>query len=97
MIIEVAGNPDESCISISKVSDYDMEILEPLLLDIKSHCGYYPTGKFKKMGKPSARELYHNYVGWDVFESLVPKPISGFSSIIKVSLFKDEPYKMEML
>ena len=98
MIVTVAGNPDEACISIEKVSDVDMEVLEPLLEDIKNHRGFYPTGRLPiiKAGI-SARDLYHDHIGWDVFESIVPRPVSGFNTIISVQLFKDTPLKMDML
>ena len=97
MIIVVAGEPGEDCISIATVSDTDMEVLEPMLVDIKNHRGYYPTGKAIKKGRPTARDLYHNYQGWDVFESIIPRPLSGFSTILSVSLYKEEPLRMQML
>ena len=46
MIVQVAGEEGEECISINTVSDTDMEVLEPMLMDIREHRGYYPTGKY---------------------------------------------------
>lgn len=97
MIVRVLAEPGEESITVSSVSDTDMEILEPMLLDIRNHRGFYPIGKGRRPGEPSAKELYHNYVGWDVFESLRPNPVSGFSTIISVSVYREEPMKMEML
>ena len=98
MIVTVAGEPDESCISIEKVSEVDIEVLQPLLDDIRNHRGFYPTGRkwIAKAGL-SAKDLYHNHVGWDVWESIIPRPVSGFSTILSVHLFDSEPWKMDML
>ena len=97
MIVQVAGEEGEECISINTVSDTDMEVLEPMLMDIREHRGYYPTGKYRKPGEPTARDLYHHHVAWDVWESIIPRPISGFSTIISVKLYKEKPLKMNML
>ncbi len=97
IIVTVACEAGEENMSIASVSDTDMEVLEPMLVDIKNHRGYYPVGKCRKLGEPTARDLYHNYVGWDVFESIRPNPISGFSTILSVSIYKEQPLKMEML
>lgn len=97
MIIEVACNSGEESISINSVSDLDISVLEPMLLDIKSHCGYYPTGSYIRQGQPTARDLYRSYQAWDIFESLIPKPKSGFSTILSVKLFREKPMKMDML
>ena len=97
MIVEVLAEPGESNIAITDVSDTDMEVLEPMLLDIQQHRGYYPTGGMCKRGQPTARDLYRKHQGWDVFESIVPRPPSGVNRIISVRLFRQEPLKMEML
>jgi hypothetical protein len=97
MIVVVAGQPGEECVSIASVSDTDMEVLEPMLIDIKNHRGYYPVGRARRPDKPTARDLYHNYQGWDVFESIRPQPLSGFTTILSVSLYREEPLRMQML
>lgn len=97
LIVVVAGEPGEDAVSVVRVSDMDMVVLEPMLLDIKAHQGYYPTGKYVRVGQPTPRDLYHHHLGWDVFESILPKPISGFSNILSVSVFREEPMKMDMI
>ena len=97
MIVAVAGEPGEDCVSVVKVSDTDMIVLEPMLLDIKAHQGYYPTGKYVRADRPSARELYRKHQGWDVFEYIILRPLSGFSNILSVSLFREDPMRMDMI
>jgi hypothetical protein len=97
MIIEVACNLGEESISINNVSDLDISVLEPMLIDIKNHRGYYPTGSYIRPGQPTARDLYRSYQAWDIFESLIPKPRSGFSTILSIKLFKEKPLEMDML
>lgn len=97
MIVKVAGEPTESLISINTVSDTDMEVLEPLLMDIREHQGYYPKGKYQRPGNPTARDLYRKHEAWDIFESILPKPPSGFPAVISVELYSQVPLKMEML
>jgi hypothetical protein len=97
MIVQVDANPGEQDVSIAKVSGTDMEVLDPMLQDIKSKKGYYPTRNRVKPGNPSARDLYHEYIGWDVFESIVPRPVSGFTTILSVKVFSDSPFELDML
>ena len=97
MIIQVACNSGEESISINNVSDLDISVLEPMLIDIKNHRGYYPTGSYIRPGHPTARDLYRSYQAWDIFESLIPKPRSGFSTILSIKLFKEKPLEMDML
>lgn len=97
LMIKVATKKGEESISINEVGDTDMEVLEPLFIDIKSHNGYYPTGEYCRPGQPTARELYRKHQAWDIFESLVPQPPSGFACILSVQVFKEKPLEMQML
>lgn len=94
MIIQVAGEDDENCISISKVSDADMEVMYPILEEIKRNKGYFTKGSYVRPGEPSGRDLYRNFIGWDVFSSHLPDPPSGFSRVLEVKLFRDNPWTM---
>lgn len=97
MIIRVDAEEGEENYSIQQLSDYDMEILEPMLLCIQSHRGHYPKNRPKKPYEPTARELYHDFIGWDIFESLLPNPKSGFSTILTIKVYRENPYTLEML
>lgn len=97
IIISVDANKGEQDTTISRVSATDMMVLDPILRDIQSKKGYFPTTSRCSPGQPSARDLYHDYVGWDVFISILPKPISGFTTILKVLVFPDNPLVMDML
>lgn len=98
LVIRVIGLKEDSrnSVSINKVSDSDMEILQPLLEDIKDHKGYFPCGIFVKKGEPTARDLYRVHSGWDVFDSLLPRPESGFALVDSVEFFNKPPYVMKM-
>lgn len=98
IIIQVDANDGEEAMSINKVSDLDLEVLSEMLLDIQSHRGYYLKNRpRRKPYEPTARELYRKHEGWDVFESLIPEPISGFTTILCVRIFREEPIRMDML
>ena len=97
MIVQVAGEEGEECISINTVSDTDMQVLDLILMYIRGHRGYQRTGRYRRPGEPTARDLYHHHVAWDVWESIIPRPLSGFSTIISVRLYKEKPLKMNML
>ena len=97
LIISVFGEEDEGLISVNEVSETDLEVIQPLLEDLRFHQGYYPTGTFIRPDRPTARDLYRHHSGWDVFNSLIPHPKSGIYTILNVKLFPSEPLKMEML
>lgn len=98
VIIQVDSINGEEGISINKLSDLDLQILEPMILDIQSHRGHYLKGRpRRKSYEPTARELYRHHAGWDIFESILPSPKSGFTTVYHIHIFKDEPLKIEML
>lgn len=94
MIIQVAGEDGENCVSISKVSDADMEVMYPILEEIKRNKGYFTRGSYVKPGKPSGRDLYRSFAGWDVLSSHLPDPPSGFFAVLEIKLFRDNPWEM---
>lgn len=98
IIIQVDAEEGEENMSINKVSDLDLEIMGSMLFDIQSHRGHYLKNRpRRKSYEPTARELYRKFEGWDIFESLLPRPKSGFSTILCIRIFKEEPIMMEML
>lgn len=97
MVVKVLGSEGEENMSIAQVSDYDMEVLNPMLLDIRSRNGYYPSGKYLRPGNPTPRDLYRKYPGWEIFQSIIPHPLSGFSHITEIELYEGEPLKMTMI
>lgn len=97
IIIKVLGVEGEENMSMEKVSDLDMEVINPMLLKIRENNGYYPRGKFETPGKPTAKDLYRQFAGWDIVESILPRPKSGFSHIISVEVFREEPIKLNMI
>jgi hypothetical protein len=97
VIIKVSCLKGEEGISVVSLSDLDMELIEPVLLDIKSRRGYFPTGKFVQSGCPTPKDLYGHYSGWDILSTALPKPLSGFPQISEVKVYKDEPMVLDML
>jgi len=97
ILVKVLCLEGEESLTINTVNDLDMESLNPLLLDIKQRGGYFPTGKFYQAGMPSPVQLYSHFLGWDIFRSILPQPVSGINKIIRVELFNGEPpMRLEM-
>lgn len=97
IIITVMGVEGEENMSISTISDLDMELIYPILCSIKENNGRYPTGTFIRPGQPSGRDLYRDFVGWEILNSMLPRPISGFSNILTFSMYKEEPWRMDLV
>lgn len=97
VIIKVSCIKGEEGISVVTLSDLDMELIEPILLDIKSRRGYYPTGKYVQPGCPTPKDLYRHYPGWDILSTILPEPLSGFPQISEVRVYKDDPMILDML
>lgn|SRR5574344_7210 len=97
IIIRVACRDGEDSMSYNTIEDDDISVLNPLLQDIKEHRGYFPSGSFIEPDKPSAKDLYDNYVGWDILGSILPKPKSGIIAIIDIMLYKENPLIIDMV
>lgn len=97
IVIRVDAKEGEQDTSIHSLSEYDLEVLGPLLENIKAHQGFFLAGRRPQGWEPSAKDLYKGFLGWDIFVSLLPKPIHGFSNILYVEIYSGNPYKMEML
>lgn len=90
IIILVDARQGEDKWAVDEVSELDLKVMEPLLVEIKKNGGYYPTEGRNQPGAPNARDLYHGYEGWNVLDSIVPRPLSGFTRIIEIRLFRGE-------
>lgn len=97
VIIKVLCLKGEESTSVVTLSDLDMKLIEPILIDIKSRRGYFPTGKYVKQGYPTPSDLYRHYPGWDILSTILPEPTSGFPQISEVKVYKDEPLVLDML
>lgn len=97
VIIKVSCLKGEEGISVVTLSDLDMELIEPVLMDIKSRRGYFPTGKYVQSGCPTPKDLYGHYPGWDILSTSLPSPSSGFPQISEIRVYKDEPLVLDML
>lgn len=97
VIIKVSCLKGEESTSVVTLNDLDMELIEPILIDIKSRRGYFPVGKYIQPGYPTPKELYGNYPGWDILSTILPEPLSGFPQISEVKVYKDEPLILDML
>lgn len=95
IIIKVAGEKGEENLSINRLSSSDLEIITPMIQDIREHRGWYPCGSFYK-GGPSPRQLYRHHLGWDVFNSIVPNPPSGFALVVSIEVYSQEPITLNM-
>lgn len=97
VIIKVSCIKGEESTSVVTLSDLDMELIEPILMDIKSRRGYFPTGKYVQPGYPTPKDLYRHYPGWDIFSTILPEPLSGFPQISEVRVYRDDPMILDML
>lgn len=97
VIIKVSCAKGEESTSVVTLSDLDMELIEPVLMDIKSRRGYFPTGKYVQPGYPTPKDLYRHYPGWDILSTILPEPLSGFPQISEVRVYRDEPMVLDML
>ena len=97
VIIKVSCIKGEESTSVVTLSDLDMELIEPILIDIKSRRGYFPTGRYVQLGYPTPKELYGNYPGWDILSTILPEPLSGFPQISEVRVYRDDPMILDML
>lgn len=97
VIIKVSCLKGEESTSVITLNDLDMELIEPILIDIKSRRGYFPTGKYIQSGYPTPKDLYGNYPGWDILSTILPEPLSGFPQISEVKVYKDDPMILDML
>lgn len=97
VIIKVSCLKGEESTSVVTLSDLDMELIEPILIDIKSRRGYFPTGKYVQPGYPTPKDLYRHYPGWDILSTILPEPLSGFPQISEVKVYKDVPMVLDML
>lgn len=96
LVIEVVGEKGEECISVNQVSSTDLEVITTIIEDIRDHGGWYPCGEFYRSG-PTIRDLYRHHAGWEVFNSLLPQPPSGFALVASVKLFGQELCKIDMV
>ena len=88
-IIEVDCDEGEENISITEISLDELNQVNPLLLDIRENQGYYPTGDFLVYPDPSPEEFYGTRFreSFDILESRLPCPKSGFKRILEIKVF----------
>lgn len=97
-IVEVDSDEGEENISISKISLDELNQINPLLLEIKNNRGYYPTGDFLIYHTSSPEEIYgiRFKKAFDILESRLPCPRSGFRRIIEINVFSEPPTSLYM-
>lgn len=97
-IVEVDCNEGEENISVSEISLTELNQVNPLLLDIREHQGYYPTGDFLVYPDPSPEELYGSRFKdvFDILETRLPCPKSGFKRIIEIRVFSEPSSSLYM-
>ena len=69
-----------------------------ILLDIRENQGYYPTGDFLVYPDPSPEEFYGTRFreSFDILESRLPCPKSGFKRILEIKVFSESPISLYM-
>ena len=72
---------------VSEINEDELNKLNPLLADIETRRGYYPTGDYYTYPDPSPKELYSSYSGWEILQRLLPTPTHGFAKISEVHIF----------
>lgn len=97
-IIEVDCDEGEENISITEISLNELNQVNPLLLDIRENQGYYPTGDFLVYPDPSPEEFYGTRFreSFDILESRLPCPKSGFKRILEIKVFSEPPISLYM-
>lgn len=92
-------NEGEESTMLSEISVDELNAIDPLLLDIRNHQGYYPTGDFLVYPDPSPEDLYGGRYGHEVFRALdsrLPTPSGGFRRIIEIKVFSESPTSLYM-
>lgn len=98
---EVEGVPGEEYNRLSEVDPGTIEEITPLLLRIYEYSGWFPTGYFLPADGigPTPWEVYAGEFGaeaYDTLSQLLPSPPSGFSSLVKVLCWGEEPMSLYM-
>jgi len=81
---------------LSGITEEEMRLLEPLLLEVKDQGGYFPTGQFLMKGEPRPEILYSSFPGWSILKGRLPEPRSGIKRILEVHVFREDPISLYM-
>lgn len=92
--ITVDCEPGEECTWVSDITREEMEILDPLLMEIKKRNGYYPTEKFLDPSDPKPEELYSMFPGFEILRRRLPSPLSGIGKIREIDVFTGEIFTL---
>jgi len=94
LLIKVDAREGEESTWMTYITKEELHILKPLLLEIKNHEGYFPTGQYLE-DEPKPELLYSGYQGWNILKGRLPTPISGFKRITEIHIY-DEPSSLYM-
>lgn len=97
VIIKVFAKEGEQDLSVSNVSREDLELLSPLIIEIRNHKGWFPHNMVGPERFPTAEELYCRFPALEILNSMVPEPLSGFNTIIFMKVFSEDPQEIVMV
>ena len=85
----------EESMWVSEISDYEFNILEPLIAEIERRKGYFPTGDYYTSPDPKPEDLYGCYgEAFKILQRSLPTPCHGFGRISEVHIFKGKELEL---
>lgn len=90
-ILIIVDCPDgEESMWLSEISEEELNLITPLLVEIKNYEGYFPTGSYIDPNL-TTEQLYGHLEGYKIINRFLPTPVHGFSRIEEALLFKQDP------
>lgn len=97
IVVEVECAPGEESCLMTKISEEEFNLLNPLLLELKESQGWFHTGYFVETTEFSnIVDSYGDNPGWNILCKVLPKPAGGMKRILRVSMWNEKPMTLLM-